>query len=337
MCVNLGLMCRRVGDAWDAVCGRYSRWSQSCLRGRFARGECEAGGGGVREQDPPGARRAVPLVPQPPGDQPQGWAATPTRGALKARHRASRPSCRAIRQPTSCRDPVGQQDLRMPLKESAGVDSSRSDFEAWVRMGAAGSPRRRGRRLVRRAQGPLGVQEAPGAEGPGSKGWWWRRTGSTRSSCGQAGGEGPVGRRRPTSATPIRRATFDLTGLAPDARGGRRVRSRHLPDAFAKVIDRLLAARTTASGGRAWLRRAHADSKGAVSRRSGSSRSPTRTATGWWRERGPAVRPVPHPAGRRQQAAAGRGQAAAGGDGVPTIAGGSRTTSRTSLTTGWTS
>ena len=118
-----------------------------------------------------------------------------------------------------------------PEGEHRLIPQQVADFEAWV--GRAGSPRRwNGRRCAER-QGPLGVQEAPGAEGPGSKGQGGR-TGSTRSSSW------PSWRRRgkpsPTAdkRTLIRRATFDLTGLPPTPEEVAAFEADTSPDALQK-------------------------------------------------------------------------------------------------------
>ncbi|MEP6534830.1 MAG: PSD1 and planctomycete cytochrome C domain-containing protein [Bryobacteraceae bacterium] len=70
---------------------------------------------------------------------------------------------------------------------------------------------------------------------------------------------------RADSLTLIRRATFDLTGLPPSEEEVRAFLADHAPDAFARVVDRLLASpRYGEKWGRHWLDVArYADSTGA--------------------------------------------------------------------------
>ena len=136
----------------------------------------------------------------------------------------------------------------------------------------------------------------------------------------EARGCGP--RRRPTSGRLIRRATFDLIGLPPTPEEVDAFVADESPDAFAKVVDRLLASPHYGERwGRHWLDVArYADTKGYVlpEERDYPYAYTYRDYVIARLQRRPAVRPVPRRADRRRPAPPRNGdKPAAGGDGLP--------------------
>ena len=139
----------------------------------------------------------------------------------------------------------------MPQKAAKLPDATIAEIARWIDLGAPYD-----RPLVERARRgcdrggsdrprPTGLLVVPAA-GASSR--------RPRSGCGVGPHAGrPVHPRRARSArglkpnpiadrrTLIRRVAFDLIGLAADARGGRRVRRRPAPDAYERLVDRLLA------------------------------------------------------------------------------------------------
>ena len=115
-------------------------------------------------------------------------------------------------------------------------------------------------------------------------------------------------RARPADRrTLIRRVTLDLTGLPPTPAEVDAFVNDGSPDAFEKVVDRLLASpRYGERWGRHWLDVArYADTKGYVFQEDRNYRFAYAYRDWVIRvvQRGPAVRPVPHPADRRRPAA----------------------------------
>ena len=88
-----------------------------------------------------------------------------------------------------------------------------------------------------------------------------------------------AGARRPTSATLIRRATLDLTGLPPTPEEIDAFEKDTSPDAFAKVVDRLLAS-------------PHYGERGAAS--GSTSRATAKTTTGSLDPKGRGFNPYPN-------------------------------------------
>ena len=161
-------------------------------------------------------------------------------------------------------------DLQMPPKDKKLSDTQIADLEAWVKMGAP-DPR------VARA-----VQK--GRADPDKKHWAWQPL--TKPAVPEvknsAWAKTPVDNfilakleekgLKPTPAadkrTLIRRATFDLIGLPPTPEEVRKFLNDDSPDAFAKVVDRLLASPHYGERwGRHWLDVArYSDTKGQIRR-----------------------------------------------------------------------
>ena len=151
------------------------------------------------------------------------------------------------------------RDLKMPPKQQL-PDEVVADFEQWVRIGAADPRRRQGRRPQRRSTsrraGSSGRSSRPKAVArPDGEGRRLAAVGRRPVPPGGAGGQGAAAgrRRRPAHAAPP--ASLRPDRPAADAGGGRRVPGRRRrPDAFEKVVDRLLASpRFGERWGRHWL------------------------------------------------------------------------------------
>ena len=123
---------------------------------------------------------------------------------------------------------------------------------------------------------------------------------------GEARGEGPARRRPPADRrTLIRRRDLRPDRPAADARGGRRVPGDDSPDAFEKVVDRLLASPAYGERwGRHWLDLVRYADTLRLQRATSRSRTPTVPRLGDRAlQRGQAVRPVRPRADRRRPAA----------------------------------
>ena len=159
-------------------------------------------------------------------------------------------------------------DLQMPPKDEKLSAAQVADLEAWVKMGApdprpeqAVAPGQSDAARRHRAFQPL--QQAPV---PAVKNAAWAKTLVDRFVLAKLEANGlrpapPADRR-----TLLRRATFDLTGLPPTAEEVAAFERDDSPEAFARVVDRLLASpRYGERWGRYWLDVArYADTKGYV-------------------------------------------------------------------------
>ena len=168
-------------------------------------------------------------------------------------------------------------DLQMPPKKQL-TEEQIADLETWVKMGAP-DPR-----------------EATAAQkkwvDPNKKHWAWQPLSkpAVPEVKGDAWGKTPVdnfilAKLESKSLTPnpiadkrtlIRRATFDLVGLPPTPEEVEAFVKDESPDAFAKVVDRLLASPHYGERwGRHWLDVArYSDTKGMVRRQREDPRSP---------------------------------------------------------------
>lgn len=180
-------------------------------------------------------------------------------------------------------------DLQMPPKDEKLSAAQVADLEAWVKMGA---PDPRPEQAVAPGQSDAArrhwafqpLQQAPV---PAVKNAAWAKTPVDRFVLAKLEANGlrpapPADRR-----TLLRRATFDLTGLPPTAEEVAAFERDDSPEAFARVVDRLLASpRYGERWGRYWLDVArYADTKGYVypAREEKNSSTPMPTATGWCR------------------------------------------------------
>ncbi|MCL4786678.1 MAG: DUF1553 domain-containing protein [Verrucomicrobia bacterium] len=161
-------------------------------------------------------------------------------------------------------------DLRMPPKDKKLSDAQIADLEAWVKMGAP-DPR------VATAAQKAWVD-------PARKHWAWQPL--SRPAVPEV--RNPAWARSPVDhfilakleekslkpnppadkRTLIRRATFDLIGLPPTSEEVHEFLNDNSPDAFAKVVDRLLASPHYGERwGRHWLDVArYSDTKGQIRR-----------------------------------------------------------------------
>jgi hypothetical protein len=161
-------------------------------------------------------------------------------------------------------------DLQMPPKDRKLTDAEIADLTTWVKMGApdprTGSPEQKARAQDRRnhwAWQPLIEPAVPAVQDSS-----WPKTPIDNFILAkleekQLKPNGPADKR-----TLIRRATFDLTGLPPTTEEVENFLKDESPDAFAKVVDRLLASpRYGERWGRHWLDVArYSDTKGQVRR-----------------------------------------------------------------------
>ncbi|HEY2573336.1 MAG TPA: PSD1 and planctomycete cytochrome C domain-containing protein [Verrucomicrobiaceae bacterium] len=164
------------------------------------------------------------------------------------------------------------QDFQMPPKKQLS-DQEVEDFETWIRMGAP-DPRAKvavvagtkSKRTIDIAEGrnfwsfrPIGDPAVPKVHAPS-----WVKTPVDAFVLAGLESAGLHPARPADKRTLIRRATFDLTGLPPTPEDVAAFVSDDTPDAFAKVIERLL--KSPAYGerwGRHWLDVArYADSNG---------------------------------------------------------------------------
>ena len=144
-------------------------------------------------------------------------------------------------------------DMKMPPKGELLAAHEVADFEAWIRLGAP-DPRRTDTRAVA-ARSALDLTEA-------RKFWSFRPIAETRDSGASVDGflrakleEKGLRPSAPADRpTLLRRATFDLTGLPPTPEELEAFLGDGSPDAFAAVVERLLASpRYGERWGRHWL------------------------------------------------------------------------------------
>ncbi len=156
-------------------------------------------------------------------------------------------------------------DLKMPPKEKKLAPEVIADLEAWVKLGAPmPAARPPGEAATRGPHWAFAPPRDPLP--PPVKMAAWPRTPVDRFILARLEEKGlspsPAADRR----TLLRRATFDLHGLPPTAEEFEAFERDGAPDAFAKVVDRLLASpRYGERWGRYWLDAArYADTKGYV-------------------------------------------------------------------------
>jgi hypothetical protein len=164
----------------------------------------------------------------------------------------------------------GDPDLQMPPKGNKLTDSQVADLVAWVKMGAP-DPRSAGKALAagnwskeRRqhwAFQPIKHEAEPEVH---DTNWVANPVDAFVLAKLEANGlkpNAPADRR-----TLIRRATYDLTGLPPTPEEVQAFVEDHSPEAYAKLVDRLLASPQYGERwGRIWLDTArYADTKGDI-------------------------------------------------------------------------
>ncbi|MEQ1860205.1 MAG: DUF1553 domain-containing protein [Chthoniobacteraceae bacterium] len=153
------------------------------------------------------------------------------------------------------------EDVAMPPKKSGGklADEVIRDFEKWVQMGAP-DPREGAAKLTKRedvwevAKDWWAWQPAKKAPVPQVKDAAWPRGDIDRYllAAMEAKGLKPVGDADKLAL--LRRVSFDLTGLPPSTQNIDAFLKDSAPDAFSKVVDRLLgSAQFGEKWGRHWL------------------------------------------------------------------------------------
>jgi hypothetical protein len=153
------------------------------------------------------------------------------------------------------------QDLQMPPKHELPGEEV-ADFEAWVKMGAP-DPRTEDSGATRLVAPPFEMSRA--------RSFWsfqppkpqpvpavtdsaWPQTDIDRFILARLESKGIAPAPKADKRTLIRRATFDLTGLPPTPDEVDAFLADNSPDAFARVVDRLLASQAYGERwGRHWL------------------------------------------------------------------------------------
>jgi len=166
------------------------------------------------------------------------------------------------------------EDLQMPPRKNGGKlsDEQIADLEAWIKMGApdprAGSVVHTGPPLsdpekVRNHWAFQPIQHPPP---PAVKNQRWVRNPIDAFVLAKLEARGMAPSRRADKRTLIRRVTYDLTGLPPTPAEVEDFLADDSPEAFARVVDRLLGSpRYGERWGRHWLDVArYADTKGYV-------------------------------------------------------------------------
>ena len=150
------------------------------------------------------------------------------------------------------------KDLKMPPKEKL-PDALVADLEQWVAMGAP-DPREGAAKLTKKrdpweaAKDWWAWQPAKKSPAPQVKDTTWPKSDIDRFlvAAMEARGLKPVGDADKLAL--LRRVTFDLTGLPPSTKDIDAFLKDSSPDAFAKVVDRLLASpQFGEKWGRHWL------------------------------------------------------------------------------------
>jgi hypothetical protein len=162
-------------------------------------------------------------------------------------------------------------DLRMPPKNKKLAAAQIADLEAWVKMGApdprtAQSGLSKAESIREKARTHWAFQPIRKPNVPSVKHNRWVRTPVDNFILAGLEAAKLTPSPRADKRTLIRRATFDLTGLPPTPAEVAAFTSDSSPDAFAKVVDRLLASpRYGERWGRHWLDVSrYADTRGYV-------------------------------------------------------------------------
>ena len=161
-------------------------------------------------------------------------------------------------------------DSNMPAKADKLPDMQIAAFAQWVRMGMPwpedNGPVKPSAQQAAAANlwslKPVSALAIPAANDPGH----WAKSPVDQFILAKLGAKGIAPSPAASKRTLIRRATYDLTGLPPTPAEIEAFEKDPSPDAFAKVVDRLLASpRYGERWGRYWLDVArYADTKGYV-------------------------------------------------------------------------
>ncbi|MEO6183919.1 MAG: PSD1 and planctomycete cytochrome C domain-containing protein [Verrucomicrobiota bacterium] len=159
------------------------------------------------------------------------------------------------------------EKLQMPPKDKKLSSEQITDLEVWVKMGAP-DPRTQGAKSnVQSSKSPQAhwaFQPIHNSPVPKVKDKRWAQTPIDGFILAKLEGKKIKPSAPADKRTLIRRATFDLLGLPPSAQDVEQFVTDKSPDAFAKVVDRLLASPAYGERwGRHWLDVArYADTKG---------------------------------------------------------------------------
>ena len=166
----------------------------------------------------------------------------------------------------------GDEKLRMPPKNKKLSPEKIADLEAWVRMGApdprvgsAAAPTG-GASIAEQAKTHWAFQPVREPASPAVRNAAWVRNPVDQFILARLEAAGLAPSPRADARTLIRRAYFDLTGLPPKPEEVAAFVADAAPDAFARLVDRLLASPQYGERwGRHWLDVArYADTKGYV-------------------------------------------------------------------------
>jgi Protein of unknown function (DUF1549)/Protein of unknown function (DUF1553)/Planctomycete cytochrome C len=162
------------------------------------------------------------------------------------------------------------QDLQMPPKGNKLPDEQIADLETWVKMGAP-DPRvatAAQKRWIDSTKSHWAWQPLTKPVVPDAKDSSWCKTPVDNFIMAKLGEKGLKPNPPADKRSLIRRATFDLTGLPPTPEEVEDFLKDESADAFAKVVDRLLASPHYGEcWGRHWLDVArYSDTKGQVRR-----------------------------------------------------------------------
>ena len=163
------------------------------------------------------------------------------------------------------------KDLQMPPKGEKLTDQQIADLTAWVKMGAP-DPRKDDVKiasklsgLTDKARSHWAFQPVVKPTPPAVKNTTWLRTAIDQFILAKLESKGMVPNSDAPKETLLRRATYDLTGLPPTPQEVQAFVADTSPQAFAKVVDRLLASPAYGERwGRHWLDTArYSDTTGA--------------------------------------------------------------------------
>ncbi len=160
-------------------------------------------------------------------------------------------------------------DLQMPPKDKKLSDQQIADLEAWVKMGAP-DPRKMSATYAKTwnksERDHWSFKPVKKPQVPVTKETNWVQTPIDSFIVAKLEDNGMKPSPLADKRTLIRRATFDLIGVAPTLKETEDFLNDNSPDAFAKVVDRLLASPHYGERwGRFWLDTArYSDTKGDV-------------------------------------------------------------------------
>ncbi|MEP6669804.1 MAG: PSD1 and planctomycete cytochrome C domain-containing protein [Chthoniobacter sp.] len=152
------------------------------------------------------------------------------------------------------------KDLQMPPKGEKLTNQQIADLTTWVKMGAP-DPRKDDAKiasklsgLTDKARSHYAYQPVTKPAPPAVKNSAWPRTAIDNFILAKLESKGMIPAGDATKETLLRRATYDLTGLPPTPPEVQAFVADTSPQAFAKVVDRLLASPAYGERwGRHWL------------------------------------------------------------------------------------